>query len=114
MTADGCGRAAVACHHAARRWPDNLDVDERPVSADVMGLVASHHQGIDSVCIDACVGNFVPNAVIVVHDETLASRDAIAPVSNCVEPTALVGRAYTVLARRFIKTPRIGHEGFDV
>jgi len=30
-----------------------------------MGLVASRHQGIDYVCIDACVGNFVPNAVIV-------------------------------------------------
>jgi len=114
MTADGCGRAAVACHHAARRWPDNLDVDERPVSADVMGLVASRHQGIDSACIDACVGNFVPNAVIVVHDETLASRDAIAPVSKCVEPAALVGGADTVLARGFIETPRIGHEGFDV
>ena len=65
MTADGCGRSAAACHHAARRWPDNLDVDERPVSADVMGQVARHHQGIDSDCIDACVGNFVPNAVIV-------------------------------------------------
>jgi hypothetical protein len=28
----------------------------------------------------------VPNAVTVVQDEILASRDAIAPVSNCVEP----------------------------
>jgi len=79
-----------------------------------MGLVASRHQGIDSVCIDACVGNFVPNAVIVVHDETLASRDAIAPLSKCVEPAALVGRADTVLARGLIETPRIGHEGFAV
>jgi len=51
-----------------------------------MGLAAIHHQGIDSVCIDACVGNFVPNAVIVVQDETLASRHAIAPVSNALSP----------------------------
>jgi hypothetical protein len=65
-----------------------------------VGLVASHHQDFDSVGIDACVGNFVPNAVIVVHDETLASRDAIAPVSNCIETTALVGRTDKVLARR--------------
>jgi len=51
-----------------------------------MGLVASRHQGIDSVCIDACVGNFVPNAVIVVQDETLASRDAIALFRNALSP----------------------------
>ena len=56
----------------------------------------------------------MPNAVIVVQDETLASRDAIAPVAQCVEPAALVGRADTVLARGLIETPRIGQEGFTV
>jgi hypothetical protein len=56
----------------------------------------------------------VPNVVIVVQDETVASRDAIAPISKCVERAALVGGADTVLARGFIETPRIGHEGFAV